>query len=66
MDYKFWVYIMSSCSGTFYIGMINDIYKRAHDHRLKLIEGFSSKYNCTRLVYYECFDDARKLEEKSN
>lgn len=64
MDYKFWVYIMSSRSGTLYIGMTNDIDKRVEDHKLKLIEGFSSKYNCTRLVYYESFDDVRNAIDR--
>jgi len=59
MDYKFWVYIMSSHSGTLYIGMTNDLDKRVRDHKLKLIDGFSSKYNCVRLIYHESFDNVR-------
>jgi len=54
---KFWVYIMSSGSGTLYVGMTNDLYKRVHQHKTGEIEGFSSKYHCDRLVYWESFDE---------
>ena len=36
------------------------IYRRARQHKRGEIEGFSSKYHCDRLVYYESFDDVRK------
>jgi len=51
---------MASISGTLYIGITNFIEKRVKDHKEGLIEGFSKKYKCTRLVYYESFDDVRK------
>jgi putative endonuclease len=51
------VYIVSSNSGTLYIGMTNSIFRRAEQHKRGEIEGFASKYGCTRLVYYESFDD---------
>jgi putative endonuclease len=51
---------MSSLSGTLYIGVTNYIEKRVREHKEGLIEGFSKKYGCTRLVYYESFDDVRK------
>jgi len=59
-EWKFWVYIMSSLSGTLYIGITNNIEKRVREHKEGLIEGFSKKYRCTRLVYYESFDDVCK------
>ena len=58
-QWTFWVYIMASMSGTLYIGVTNFIEKRVKDHNEGLIEGFSKKYRCTRLVYYESFDDVR-------
>lgn len=51
---------MSSRSGTLYIGMTNSIFRRALQHKAGEIEGFSSKYGCDRLVYYESFDDVHK------
>src|SRR5690348_11111840 len=53
MDYQFWVYIVASRSGTLYIGVTNDLYKRVQDHKLGKMKGFSKKYLCNRLVYFE-------------
>lgn len=49
------VYIMASYSGTLYIGVTNNIARRVWEHKMKLIDGFTKKYGCTRLVYYEEF-----------
>jgi putative endonuclease len=59
-DHQYFVYIVSSRSGTLYIGMTNRVYRRALEHRRGDIEGFASKYHCDRLVYYESFDDVHK------
>ena len=59
-EWLFWVYIVSSLSGTLYVGVTNNIEKRVKEHRDGLIEGFSKTYKCTRLVYYETFDDIHK------
>ena len=59
-DYEYFVYILSSRSGTLYIGMTNSIYRRALQHKSGEIEGFASKYHCNRLVYYESFDDVHR------
>ena len=55
--HQYFVYIMSSNSGTLYIGISNSIYRRALQHKTGNIEGFSSKYHCNRLVHYESFDN---------
>ena len=44
---------MTSESGTLYIGMTNDLIRRASEHKEGKIEGFTKKYRCTKLVYYE-------------
>ena len=59
-EHEYFVYIVCSRSGTLYIGMTNSIYRRALEHKRGEIEGFSSKYRCDRLVYYESFDDVHK------
>jgi len=56
-EHEYFVYIVCSNSGTLYIGMTNSIYRRALEHKRGEIEGFAAKYGCTRLVYYESFDD---------
>ena len=47
------LYIMASASGTLYVGMTSDLRRRVYEHKHKLIEGFTQKYNVTRLVYFE-------------
>lgn len=59
-EHQYFVYIMASRTGTLYIGMTNSIFRRALQHQAGEIEGFSSKYGCDRLVYYESFDDVHK------
>ncbi len=51
MERKYWVYILSSQSGTLYTGMTNSIERRMREHKSGEFEGFASKYGCTRLVY---------------
>lgn len=50
-------YIMASNSGTLYIGVTSDLQRRVSEHKQNLIEGFTKKYNCHKLVYYEDFSD---------
>ena len=54
---QYYVYIMTNRSKTLYAGITNDIKKRVYQHKSKLIEGFTKKYNITRLVYVETFRD---------
>jgi putative endonuclease len=43
--------------GTLYIGVTNNIIKRAYEHKHGLLEGFTKRYNVNKLVYYEMTDD---------
>ena len=53
-----YVYIMASRrNGTIYIGVTSDLPGRAHQHRNGLIDGFTRKYGCKTLVWYEAHDD---------
>jgi len=40
-----------------YTGVTSDLIKRIYEHRSKLIEGFTKKYNVNKLVFYEIHDD---------
>ncbi len=40
-----------------YIGVTSDLYKRIYQHKNKLVDGFTKKYNVTKLVYYESTED---------
>lgn len=41
-----------------YIGVTNDIIRRAYGHKNKLAKGFTSRYNVNKLVYFEDYPDA--------
>jgi len=56
---QYYVYILSSLTGTLYTGMTNDLKRRVYQHKHKLIEGFTSKYDVTRLVHYEITDSVQ-------
>ena len=57
---QLYVYIMTNRSGTLYTGVTNDLHRRVWEHKHKVIEGFTKKYNITRLVYFEVFGNARE------
>ena len=54
---QYYVYIMSSPSHTIYTGMTNDLERRVYEHRQGTIMGFTKRYGCTVLVYYEGTSD---------
>ncbi len=56
---RYFVYIMSSLTGTLYTGMTNNLERRVFEHKQKSFPGFSTKYNVTRLAYYEETDDVQ-------
>lgn len=49
----YYVYIMTNKSKTLYTGVTNNLERRVYEHKKKLVPGFTSKYNITKLVYYE-------------
>jgi putative endonuclease len=55
----YYVYILSSLSGTLYTGITNSLYRRTLQHKGKETPGFTSRYGVDRLVYYETFHDVR-------
>lgn len=40
-----------------YVGVTNNLKRRVYEHKEKLIEGFTKKYNINKLVYYEVSDN---------
>jgi putative endonuclease len=55
---SYYVYIIASRrDGAIYVGVTNDIVRRIYEHRTKAEPGFTSKYNITRLVWFEIYDD---------
>jgi len=51
----YFAYIVASRSHTLYIGMTGNLRKRVFEHKQRMHEGFSSTYNCNRLVWFERF-----------
>ena len=48
---------MASASGTLYIGFTNNLERRVSEHKHNLIKGFTCKYSCHKLIYYEEYTD---------
>ena len=61
---KYFVYIMSNPSRTLYTGLTNSLRRRVRQHKEKLIDGFTAKYNITRLVYFESHEDVHRAIER--
>ncbi|MBI5696516.1 MAG: GIY-YIG nuclease family protein [Nitrospirae bacterium] len=60
MDKHFFVYILSNNSNSaLYTGVTSDLKRRVFEHKEKLQEGFTSKYNIDKLVYYEMTNDVK-------
>ena len=67
MTKQYYVYIMTNSGNTvLYVGVTNDLIKRVYEHKVKLADGFTKKYNIVKLVYYEVFEDIENaiLREK--
>ena len=56
---EYYVYILSNSSRTLYVGVTNNLVRRLYQHKQKLVEGFTKKYNVTWLVYYEQTQDVK-------
>ena len=55
---QYYVYILTNKrNGTLYIGITNDLIKRVFEHKEKLVDGFSKKYDLSLLVYFESTGD---------
>ena len=66
--HQYFTYLVTNRKdGTLYIGVTNDLERRMYEHKNKLIEGFTSKYNLNKLVYFEQFqyvNDAIRREKQ--
>jgi len=64
---KSYVYFITNKNNTtIYIGITSNLLKRIYQHKTKFYSGFSEKYNCNKLVYFEEFNDVNQaiLREK--
>lgn len=50
----YYVYILSNINNkVLYVGVTNDLIRRVFQHKQKIVEGFTKRYNVNKLVYYE-------------
>jgi putative endonuclease len=57
MRRQYYVYILTNKLNTvLYTGITGDLQKRIYEHKSKVVDGFTKKYNVNKLVYYEVFD----------
>ncbi len=55
---KSYIYFMTNkYNNVIYIGVTSNLVKRVYQHKIKLYRGFTSKYNCDKLVYFEEFNN---------
>jgi putative endonuclease len=58
MNPDYYIYLLTNKYSTvLYTGVTNDLGRRVDEHKSKLHEGFTKKYNVDRLVYYEVYSD---------
>jgi putative endonuclease len=59
------VYIMANRkNGAIYIGVTSDLIKRVYEHRETLSGGFTTRYGCKLLVWFEAFDDLQEARQR--
>jgi putative endonuclease len=60
-----WVYIVTNRpNGTLYVGVTDNLARRAWEHREGLVESFTKRYRLKRLVYYEHHADIREARQR--
>ena len=64
--HQYYLYLLTNKrNGTLYIGVTNNLERRLFEHKKKLIEGFTKRYNLNKLIYFETYqfvNDAIKRE----
>ena len=65
MTRQYYVYILTNKSNkVLYIGVTNDLERRMYEHKNKMVDGFTKKYNLNKLVYFEGTTDVRSALER--
>jgi len=62
---QYYVYILTNKTNkVLYIGVTNDLERRIFEHKNKIVEGFTKKYNLNKLIYYEVTKDISSAIER--
>ncbi len=60
MTKNYYVYLLTNWNNkVMYVGMTNNLERRVYEHKHKLVEGFTAKYNVNKLVYFEQTNDVK-------
>ena len=63
----YYVYILTNkYNKVLYVGITNDLIRRIYEHKNNLVEGFTSKYNVHKLVYYDLTSDVMSAITREN
>jgi len=55
---QYFVYILANRTGNaLYVGVTNNLKRRVYEHKNGIISGFTKRYNISKLIYFEIFDD---------
>lgn len=58
MNKQYYIYIITNKTNrVLYTGVTNDLKRRVYEHKKKLVKGFTSKYNVSKLVFYDICED---------
>jgi len=65
MDKTYYVYLLTNWNNqVMYVGVTSNLERRIYEHRNKLVDGFTKKYNVEKLVYFETTSDALAAIER--
>ena len=65
MPKQYYLYVMTNIRNTvLYVGVTNDLIRRVYEHKAKLVDGFTRRYNIVKLAYYEVFEDAENAIQR--
>jgi len=65
MNKQGYIYILfNKRNGTLYTGVTSDLIRRVYEHKNKLVEGFTKKYEVDKLGYYEIFENIVQAIER--
>ncbi|MHB8904859.1 MAG: GIY-YIG nuclease family protein [Melioribacteraceae bacterium] len=65
MEKKCYVYIMTNKNDSvLYTGVTSDLIRRVYEHKEKMIDGFTKRYNVNKLVYYEEYNEILNAIER--
>jgi putative endonuclease len=65
MEHQYYVYLLTNKNNTvIYTGVTNGLKRRVYEHKEKLIDGFTKKYNANKLVYFESTNDVNSAIQR--